>query len=232
MSGSPEAVDTATITEMLLAEETLQTALGRIGRLAVATIPSCDSCGTTMAEGGTITDTVPTDATAQGADEFQYGNDDGPCVRAIREGIVVHIPAMPEEDRWPSFATAASDLGIVSSLSVPLRADGHFVGALNLYSTTGAIAADEELAEAFADQAAVTLDNARLYAKARELVDNLNHALESRDVIGQAKGIIMAGGKCTADEAFDVLRTMSQRQHVKLRDIAQRVADTGSWDPA
>jgi AmiR/NasT family two-component response regulator len=62
------------------------------------------------------------------------------------------------------------------------------------------------------------------------LVDNLQQALESRDIIGQAKGIIMERQRCTADEAFDILRWTSQNRHVKLRDLARQVTETGTWD--
>jgi AmiR/NasT family two-component response regulator len=94
-------------------------------------------------------------------------------------------------------------------------------GALNLYSLTQSFDSDDlAVAEAFATQAAVALRNAETYQRTRDLVDRLNEALASRDVIGQAKGILMAQARCDPDEAFDILRAESQRRNVKLRDVA------------
>jgi AmiR/NasT family two-component response regulator len=94
-------------------------------------------------------------------------------------------------------------------------------GVLNLYSLTESFGGDDfAVAEPFAAQAAVALRNAHTYQLTRDLVDELNEALASRDVIGQAKGILMAQARCGPDKAFDILRQESQRRNVKLRDVA------------
>ncbi len=61
-------------------------------------------------------------------------------------------------------------------------------------------------------------------ADCRAEVEGLRQALETRDVIGQAKGILMASEGTTADEAFDILRRASQRLNVKVRDVAAQIA--------
>ncbi len=83
--------------------------------------------------------------------------------------------------------------------------------------------------EAFASQAAVAVANADAYHQARELSGHLEEALKSRDVIGQAKGIIMERERVTADQAFDMLRKVSQARNVKLREVADLVVLTGTW---
>jgi AmiR/NasT family two-component response regulator len=84
---------------------------------------------------------------------------------------------------------------------------------------------DEDAGRVFGPPAAVVVANARAYEKSRQLVDQLQEALRSRDVIGQAKGVLRARTGCTADEAFDMLREMSQRKNMKLRDVAHEVID-------
>jgi GAF domain-containing protein len=174
-----------------------------------------------------------TDLVAERLDTYQYDNDSGPCVDAIRTGELIGISSLALDNRWPRFAEEAAKEGLQSSYSVPLKVDSRTVGALNLYSLGGRfLDRDEAISRQFAYQAAVTLANAQAYQQAQDLVDNLRVALESRDVIGQAKGIIMERERCTADRAFEILRTLSQARNVKLRDLAQRVVETGSWtDP-
>jgi GAF domain-containing protein len=116
-----------------------------------------------------------------------------------------------------------------SVLSTPFIVQERPIGALNLYSASVvAFGAEEaEVASLFAAQASSLLANASAFSITRESNMNLERALESRDVIGQAKGILMAREGCTADEAFDLLRRESQQRNEKVIDIARRLVDTG-----
>jgi len=107
---------------------------------------------------------------------------------------------------------------VESILSFRLFAEEDTMGSLNLYSTKPAAFGDEarELGAVFAAHAAVALSGAR-----KE--EQLHEALQSRDVIGQAKGLLMARQNVTSDEAFDMLRKASQRLNVKLTAIATQV---------
>jgi GAF domain-containing protein len=213
------------LSTMLLAEETVDTTLRRVAALSVSSIPACNAAGVSLAHDGQITTSVATDGVALRVDSHQYSVDEGPCLEAVRTGHQVRIDSMKNETRWPKFTKAAAT-EVSASLSLPLRVRGAVVGALNLYSTSRPfLDADRGVGEAFAEQAAVALANAQAYAKTRELVDQLTQALESRDVIGQAKGLIMEREGIGADEAFNVLRRASQARNVKLRDIAQQLID-------
>ncbi|MBW3614913.1 MAG: GAF and ANTAR domain-containing protein [Actinobacteria bacterium] len=99
------------------------------------------------------------------------------------------------------------------------------IGALNLYSRTesGFTDADVEVGEAFATQAAIVLANAQAYWDAYQLGVDLRTAMQSRAVIEQAKGILMATQRCTADEAFQILVRASQRENRKLREMAEEL---------
>ena len=111
-------------------------------------------------------------------------------------------------------------------------ANGHPLGALNLYSksSTGYDEAAEETALLFSQQAAVACANAEVYWRTYTLTEHLREALESRDVIGQAKGILMARRSCTGEAAFEMLRQASQHRNIKLRDIADQVVYLGDLE--
>ena len=138
------------------------------------------------------------------------------------------IDSTTEDDRWPEFARTAADHGVLSTISLPLVARGEGLGALNLYSRRPSAFIDINLDESgvFANQAAMVLANARVYWDARELSENLQQAMQSRSVIDQAVGVIMATSGQSPDGAFQILVRASQRENRKLREIAaERVAN-------
>jgi len=139
------------------------------------------------------------------------------------------ITLTPGETPVISVATSDGATTARSLLELPLsvaHADGTTDGALTFYAdAVDAFGHNERLlAEAYAAVATLAVSAALAHLKAGVHEEQLREAIESRDVIGQAKGILMAREKCTADEAFEILRRASQRENVKLRDIAARVA--------
>jgi transcriptional regulator with GAF, ATPase, and Fis domain len=131
------------------------------------------------------------------------------------------------ETRWPDLAKRALDAGCRSSLSIGLPVRERVTGALNIYATEPD-AFDEDavtLAQTFAGYAAVAVANAYLYDTTATLAQHMQKAMESRAVIEQAKGIIMAERRCTADEAFQMLTKVSQDANRKLRDVAAALVD-------
>jgi hypothetical protein len=203
-------------------DETLQLAVD----LAAELIPGCDVADVMFIRPGGVTTPVSTDPLAVALDQLQAETGEGPCLLAAREQIRVLSNDLSKDDRWPRFAPRAVEKGVASALSFQLfllRNDGDRLGALNLYGMQPD-AFDEaaaELGEVFAVHGAAVLAS----AIARE---GAQAALESRDVIGQAKGILMAQHRVSASEAFDLLRVTSQARNVKLRQLAQEVADTGA----
>lgn len=165
-------------------------------------------------------------------DEAQYSSGEGPCLHAIADGECHEVPDMESEERYPSFSKLASREGVGSALALPLKAGEQVSGAMNIYSRTRD-AFDEELvqlAEAFATHVAAAIGNIDSYRKAMELAENLQHAMESRATIEQAKGMIMLQRKCTDDEAFQTLVAASQARNQKLRDIATDVVESAMKD--
>ena len=114
-------------------------------------------------------------------------------------------------------------------MSVPLTFDHEAVGALNMYaSRTHAFEeSDDDFVLLYGFQAAQAFGLVRAQQQAALHAEQLQQALASRDVIGQAKGIIMERERVTADQAFEILRKASQHRNVKLREVAEQVASTG-----
>jgi len=234
MNGDPEVLENAmrTLSRLLLAEESLEATHGRVASLACRTLPPCDVASVTMVNDGRPTSPVVTEPLAEDLDSVQYRFRRGPCLEAYQAGRAVREKLSENTDRWPEFGAAAAKAGIQSVLAVPLVANSHPIGALNLYSKSagGYDEADEETALLFSEQAAVACANAEVYWRTFTLTEHLREALESRDVIGQAKGILMARRNCTSEAAFEALRKASQHRNTKLREVAEQVVYLGDLE--
>ena len=158
-------------------------------------------------------------------DELQVQTGTGPCLTAARKQIVVRMHDVAADTRWTEFCVAALDRGIASMLCVPLFVDDQKLGTLSLYGESpGAFRENvEPVARVLATLSAIALADSRH----RERMDR---ALHNRDLIGQAKGILMARHGIGADAAFDMLRTHSQRTNNKLLAVVERVVETGALD--
>jgi GAF domain-containing protein len=213
--------------ELLLSEETLDSTLQRVAQLASASVAGCDSAGVTIAEGAKAYTAAATDEFTLKIDHDQYQNDEGPCLEALSRGKVVAADDIGAEARWPGFVQAAAEHGLGSVLSLPLTVRDETMGALNLYSKSTASFSEDSrpVGVLFAKQASVAISNAHVYASALKLADQLREGIKTREVIGEAKGILMAKEHLSDEQAFDMLRRMSQHLNIKLRDIARKLVD-------
>lgn len=195
--------------------------LHRVAVLANDTIDGSAFAGLMMSIDGRPQTPVFTDDESPEIDSVQYETGSGPCLDAFRGGGICSIPSTAEDTRWVPFSEACQAHGVRSTLSVPVKASGETLGALNFYSRQerGFDDQAETLATAFAEQAAIVITNAKAYWDAKALGEQLTLALESRVVIEQAKGLLMSTG-LTSDAAFDVLRKASQRENRKVHQIA------------
>lgn len=188
---------------------------------AVAIIPGVRWSGVSLVHGRVIEPRVPTDALVTKLDGLQSELNEGPCISALRESRTVHIADMSQHRRWPQFAEAALTLGVHSSLSFQLFVDEGTLGALNLYGDRpGAFDEDSFLSgEILAQHASVALAGS-------QASEQFDRALASRDVIGQAKGIIMERFDVDEVRAFALLTQLSQESNTKLVEIAKSVIET------
>lgn len=236
MAEYPDAVidALATLSQTLLDEEQPDQLLYRVAELACEAISPAQLSGVTLMKNGEATTSGNFGEAAAMLDAVQLRSNEGPCLDAARKLQIMRNESTRLDGAWPEFNRAAFACGVFSTLSVPLVVHGEGRGSLNLYSRheRAFTNADERMAEFFSAQAAVVLANSELYWRAQALGEQLRIALESRDVIGQAKGILMAKERLTADEAFERLRECSQRLNVKLRNVAEQVAFTGELPDA
>jgi transcriptional regulator with GAF, ATPase, and Fis domain len=231
---SPEII--ANLNELhglLLSEETLQSTLDRVAELACATIDGCDSAGVTIMADSKPSTAAATDDFTLKIDHDQYANREGPCLQALSTQEVVSVQDVASDRRWPNFAAAAERDGLGSVLSLPLSVRDQPIGALNLYSKKANSFGENSrpLGTLFAGQAAVAISNSQTYSSAVHLSEQLKDAIKTREVIGEAKGILMAQEGVSEDEAFDMLKRVSQNSNVKLHDIAQKVVDKAGKKP-
>ena len=218
------------LSQFLVVDVPVGDTLRRVADISVAAIPGADFVGISMLdEDERPTTAVFTDEQAPEIDQAQYDTGRGPCLDAWRTKRAVRLDDLDRVDAdYREYAQACMDRGIHSSLSLPLIAAGKGVGALNFYSptTAGFNIEDQEVATDLASAASAVLANAVAYWGAYDLSQQLTEAMKSRAVIEQAKGMLMAKSpQLSPDDAFDVLRRASQRENVKLRDIAQRIVD-------
>ncbi|HEX7135554.1 MAG TPA: GAF and ANTAR domain-containing protein [Iamia sp.] len=220
-AGRPEDLSDviAQVARLLMGEHEAGEMLDRMTALAVETVDGAEHCGVSVVERGEVHTAGASDAVPRQVDQIQYDTGEGPCLDAIHDHEVFETGDIRAEPRWPSFvARADRETSVRSILCFRLYADEDTMGVLNLYS--GRVDAfddeDRHVASVFAAHAAVALSNARR-------VGHLQAALDTRDVIATAKGMLMAGTEISDDEAFDILRRASQRLNVKLRVVAERV---------
>ncbi len=218
----------ARMSGLLLPRESVASAVELVTSLAGDTIPMSLGCGVSLLDArGRRTTAVASDPRVLQGDALQYELNQGPCLTAWATGTVVRVDDAATETRWPGWSRASWQLGMRSALSAPLVAGNDRLGAIKVYGEQANAfdARAEDLLVRFSAQAAVLLANMQALERAQQLSEDLKEALRTRDDIATAKGILMARDGLDAAEAFQMLVSVSQRQHVKLRDVAQGVVD-------
>ncbi|MCX5199948.1 GAF and ANTAR domain-containing protein [Streptomyces sp. NBC_00237] len=238
--------DLASMHDALTDWRGLDSFLQELTEQAVHAVESADSCSVTMRRNGRLVTTASSDSQALTLDALQYEVEAGPCVCSLENGIEEYVADTLAEERWGPYPGLAAGQGIRSVFAVPLSVQGRppstvsdaesrrfTAGALNLYSREpGAFADRREVARRFAEQAAGAVAVAERIEKETEAARDLRAAMESRFVIDQAIGIVMARQRCPAEAALGVLRRASQGRNVKLRELCyELVLQTGGRPP-
>ncbi len=206
--------------------------LAEVATFAVRAIPGADGAGVTLLRVNRSDNMV--EALAASApfvaeiDEIQYVTlQEGPCITAALERRTVRSGSLGGEKMWPRFGPRVGRLGVHSALSLPLLLADHVVGAINVYAHDKDVFDEHaaELGELFARPAAVAVHNAHVLAQAMTLAAQLQTALSTRPVIDQAIGLLRGRTGRSAEDAFAQLRLISQTEHRKLGEVAQRIVD-------
>ena len=211
----------------------MHAALQRVADAGCHLLSNCQAASVTIIESGAGPLTVAsTGDAALAADCGPVRRRRWPCLTAARQQQIVLIDDVTVDDRWPAFRDAALAEGFKrrcrcrSTSAPPAR------GGLNMYGDQPGAFTDHDqgLATGFAAQASIVVANAHAYWAAFDATRNLTVALESRAVIEQAKGILIARHGISDDDAFDELRRRSQAANRKLRVIAAEIVDAARRD--
>jgi hypothetical protein len=199
----------------------LQHSLSSVTAAAVKLVDGVDYADIMMINDGQSQSVSVTSPLLYELDAVQVRLQEGPCLEAAVGGAMIRCTDLREDSRWPGFAAAAVTAGVQSMLSYQLYTRDNGVGALNLFGRAprSLDPAAEALGALLATLAAVAL----MTADRRSEFDT---ALASRDLIGQAKGILMNHYKIDAPRAFDMLSNLSQNSNTPVRTIAQQIIDT------
>ncbi|MFC5061851.1 GAF and ANTAR domain-containing protein [Actinomycetospora atypica] len=204
----------------------LEQTLGEIVAAAVDTIPGVDAGSISMVESGQVQTRQPTSDDIGELDDKQSQLHEGPCITAIEDPpesgmVVAQDLAGADGDRWPRFGPVVVEAGYRGLMSAHLSVEGGVRAALNLYATSPDAfdATARTLAGLFGIQAAILLYGVNQ-------AGHLQKAVDSRDLIGRAKGILSERFGVDDDTAFQMLVKSSQDTNLKLTAVAQWLTES------
>jgi GAF domain-containing protein len=204
------------------APRSVEEVLSDVTAAAMELIPGADTAGVLLiGNGGKWESVANTSDLPYRLDELQMLFNEGPCVEAALDELIVRTDDFRADERWPQYSPAVVEIGVLSGLSFKLYTADRTAGALNLFSfkVNAFNAEDETIGVVLAAHAAAAI-------LASRHGEQLQSAISTRDRIGQAKGIIMERFGVNDVKAFEMLRKLSQDSNTPLIDIAQRVIDT------
>ena len=207
----------------LQAESSVEDTLQRMTASAVAAVPGAELAGVTLVQDRQKVETRgATDFVVELIDAAQYETGEGPCLTALWDHHTVEMPDIHDETRWPRWTERLGETGVRSMMCFQLYVHDRNLAALNLYSSKPSAFDDEsrQVGELFAAHAAVALASV-------QQTEHLHHALDTRDVIGMSKGVLIERFKVTPDGAFQMLVRASQEHNIKLHQVAELVVRTG-----
>ena len=186
--------------------------------------------GVTLAQNGRLVFIVAAGSGLDDLERAQERHQRGPCVDAFTSGqIVARSNLTSGDDRWPQYTETAQRLGIGSVAGIPMKLADRSFGALNLYATDADGWPDDELhaAQVLADVATSYLVNGSKVRQLEQLNEQLQHALDSRVIIEQAKGVVASREAVSIDEAFNRIRRHARAHNATVRTVAEAIISVG-----
>ena len=158
-------------------------------------------------------------------DLLQYEEGPNPYFVAYEEGASISVPDLAADDRWTAYAGTAAGLELASVHVVPLKLRSVVIGTLGLFSSEpGPLSVDDAaVVKGLADVATIGILHERAIRESGIAQEQLQHALNSRVIIEQAKGVIAQLHRIDMDDAFTILRSYSRNHGTPLRDVAEQV---------
>ncbi|GAB3261273.1 GAF and ANTAR domain-containing protein [Arthrobacter pigmenti] len=219
------AVELGEIARSLQQEVGVDEILTSMVHAALALVPGVDDASISIVfDRKDVTSRAPSSDLPELVDAIQTEERQGPCLEAAYQERTVRVPNMATDARWPRFAARAHVAGVGSMLAIQLYVQRNNLGALNLYS---------HRCHAFGDESEqigllVASHGSIAFADAQER-EHLQAAIATRDLIGQAKGILMERYKLTSQQAFHLLTNVSQTTNTKLHTVADNLVTSGEF---
>lgn len=207
-------------------EQDLDSLLGRMVATAVRMIPGAEEGSISRVRARQHVDShVSTGELPKRVDALQNELGQGPCLDAVYEQQTVRVNDLSTAERWPLFAPRAAEAGALSMLAFQLYVQGNNLGSLNLFSSRRGAFTDESehIGLLFAAHSAVAFADLQMR-------EQLHDALATRDLIGQAKGVLIERLKITPEKAFLLLAQVSQETNTKLVTVAEQLVHSGVLD--
>lgn len=216
------------VTGMHLSVQDVSTAVHQLARAAHEMIPTAAGTGVSLLdEDGARGTIASTDSAVEVADALQYELGMGPCLSAWTTGQIQRIDDTTADPRWAAWQAAAAEAGIRSVLSAPLVCRGRHSGSLKAYATApGAFGkAEERLLGLLADAAATLLEAAQSVDTPVRLAAPWEEALDARELMGLAAGVLMARDHLTPETARAALAEAAGTQDRGVAEVATAVVD-------
>ena len=214
---------------VLPAHYDLEAALSELTE-SVTEVLGLSGSGVTMAEDGQLRFVTAVSHASGELERNQEEQQAGPCRDAFDSGEVVRVTDVRQEStRWPEFSATATRLNVAGVAGIPMRLADEVVGALNLYADEPREWSDDDIAvaEVLAAVATSYVVNASKLRQQEQLSEQLQHALESRIVIEQAKGITSQKNAITIDQAYQLIRGHARSNNASLRTVAEAIVAVG-----
>jgi transcriptional regulator with GAF, ATPase, and Fis domain len=186
-----------------------------------------DAAGILLADQrGSLTLVAASTEQARLLELFQLQDEEGPCLDCYHSGQMVTCPDLAAQpQQWPRFTAAAHQVGFAAVQAFPLRLRDQVLGAMNLFSAATGVPSQENtsVAQALADVATIGITHERTLREHQLITEQLQHALNSRIVIEQAKGMLAERGQITVGDAFTLLRAYARNHNQQLSAVARQV---------
>ena len=214
--------------DLVLESSDINQFLDRLVKLAADSLSAHGAdvlCGITLLRPRSKGTVASSSQQAQLMDEIQYEFDDGPCIRAARDGQLYIVSDFTTEPRFGDYPKAIASHGLRSALGVPIPLEGLAAAGLNFYSSQPD-AFDETAIEAASDLAREASRSLRMAVRVAHLSDTgeqLKAAMNSRTTIDVAAGIIMSQNRCSHDTAMTILKAASSGRNMKVAEVAAAV---------
>ena len=186
--------------------------------------------GVSLIQDGQLTNATSTPPRLSNLELAQDRTQSGPCMLASQTGAVIAVPDLRlRAQEWGAYCAAGAAAGVLAVAGIPMTLSETKVGALNLYAAGVREWSDDDLAiaQVLADMATGYLINASQLNQQQQLNEQLQHALDSRVIIEQAKGMVAATHAISVETAFDLIRGHARRRNAPLRSVAEAIVHLG-----